>query len=107
MGQPPVAKTIFNSFPQPIAVKKMAFDVVSVAATLAFLLALAALLTCIVFPLVLVASFAYSSLAAAHEKTPKFVLMLLVTFATIFVVLAFLEIYLGNALTQILSLQCA
>ena len=84
----------------------MAIDAVVIGSKAVFLLLLAALATCALFPLVLIASFAYSSLVARYEKTPKFAFMLLVTFASAFVVLAALEIYLGNALTQILSLQC-
>jgi len=84
----------------------MAFDAVALGATTVFLLLLAALATCVVFPLVLLASFAYSTLVARYEKTPKFVFMLLVTLGSAFVALVALEIYLGNALTQILSMQC-
>ncbi|MEW5955006.1 MAG: hypothetical protein AB1626_00525 [Candidatus Micrarchaeota archaeon] len=86
---------------------RMAFDIIALASKTVFLLVLAALATAVLFPFVLLASFAYSSLVARYEKTPKFVWMLVVTFVFAFAALVLLEFYLGNALTQLLSMQCA
>ena len=66
-----------------------------------FLLSLAA--TAGVFPLVFLASFFYEMLLDKYPKTPKILLMLLVTFLGVFAALTLVEIYLEFTLPLALS----
>ncbi|MFH1107129.1 MAG: hypothetical protein V1787_04505 [Candidatus Micrarchaeota archaeon] len=57
-----------------------------------FLLSLA--VTALVFPLVFILSFVYDALAEKYDKTPKILLMALVTFVGVLIAVLAVEIYL-------------
>jgi len=68
------------------------------------LLALGALaLSAMIFPIVFLMSFAYESLEKKHEKTPKILLMLFVTFLGVFIAFLAIYFYVGFTLTQVLA----
>lgn len=85
----------------------MALDLIAILGEAGVLALFAVALGIVVFPLVLVMSFFYDFLVKKYEKIPKFVFMLACCIIGAFIALVIIELYLGNALTQILSVQCA
>ncbi len=65
---------------------------------LLFLLSLIA--SVLAFPLVFISSFAYDMLARRFVRTPRILLMALVTFLAVFAAIALLELYVGFTLSQ-------
>jgi Co/Zn/Cd efflux system component len=63
----------------------------------------AAVLAVLIFPIVFLMSFLYESLEKKHEKTPKILLMLTVTFAGVFIAFFVIYLYVGFTLTQVLA----
>lgn len=68
---------------------------------LLFLLSL--IVSALAFPIVFVFSFVYESLSDKYRKTPRILLMAVVTFLAVFATLAFLELYAGVTLPQVAS----
>ncbi|MDP3742535.1 MAG: hypothetical protein Q8R15_04430 [Candidatus Micrarchaeota archaeon] len=68
-----------------------------------FILLLSLIGALLVFPLVVIGSFLYDYLVKRHEKTPKILIMLVVTFVIVVIVVTLLEAYFGYTLPQVFS----
>lgn len=68
-----------------------------------FILLLSLIASLLVFPLVIIGSFLYDYLVKRHEKTPKVLIMLVVTFVMVAIVITLLEVYFGYTLPQVFS----
>jgi len=78
-------------------------DLASIAGETWLLLLLSLIVSALAFPVVFLFSFVYESLADKYRRTPRIVLMALVTFLAVFAALALLELYAGVTLPQVAS----
>ncbi len=68
-----------------------------------FILLLSLIVSLLAFPLVIIGSFLYDYLVKRHEKTPKVLIMLVVTFLITVILVTLLEVYFGYTLPQVFS----
>ncbi len=78
-------------------------DVASLVSQGWFVLLLSVILSLLVFPLVVLMSFLYDSLAKKNSKTSKISLMLACTFIGTLIVVLLLEVYFGYSLPELFS----
>lgn len=68
-----------------------------------FILLFSLIASLLVFPLVIIGSFLYDYLVKQYEKTPKVLIMLMVTFVIVAIVVVLLEVYFDYTLPQVFS----
>lgn len=85
----------------------MAFDLILILTETGLLGLLALIVGVALFPLALVMSFVYDALTKKFSKTPKFLILLICGIIGAFIALIILELYVGNSLQQLLSIQCS